>query len=323
MYRISKNFVIFLVGFVLLTACNIPGLKPNPTPILFPTPNFTMTALFSKDAEIPPTITPADVEETEAATSIPETAVATQIPSSTPLIITATPGANNTATQAATATSISTTRGGNWASAKYMSTAPTIDGVWDEWDTTQYPANYVVFGAGNWKNKEDLSSSFRVGWNNEYLFIAVKVYDDIYVQKETGQYIYKGDSLEVLLDTNLYGDLNYAALSSDDYQIGISPGKNDVNGAKEAFLWFPSSKAGGLSNVKIAAVRNDGIYRVEAAIPWSIFGISPASGQQYGFGLSVSDNDNTSENVQQSMVSDLPYRNLVDPTTWTVLTLVK
>lgn len=323
MNKISKTIVFLLIGMVLMTACNIPGLKPNPTPILFPTPNFTMTALFSKDVEIPPTITPLDAAVTEPATSIPETAVATQQPSSTPLIITATPAVVNTSTKAATATGVTTTRGGDWVSAKYLSTAPTIDGVWDEWDTTQYPANYVVYGAGNWKNKDDLSSSFRVGWNNEYLFIAVKVYDDIYVQKETGQYIYKGDSLEVLLDTNLYGDLNYAALSPDDYQIGISPGKNDINGTKEAFLWFPSSKAGGLGNVKIAAVRNEEIYRVEAAIPWSVFGISPASGQQYGFGLSVSDNDNTSENIQQSMVSDLPYRSLVDPTTWTVITLVK
>jgi len=323
MIKHSKIFGIFLLGLLVLTACNMPGIKSNPTPILFPTPNFTMTALFSKDAEIPPTITPVGVVVTEAETAVTEATATIPQPSNTPVVYTATPVGTATASKTVTSTEITSTRGGEWVNAKYLSTAPTIDGVWDEWDTTQYASSYVVYGSGNWKGKEDLSSSFRVGWNSEYLFIAFKVYDDTYVQKETGQNLYKGDSLEILLDTNLYGDLNYAALSPDDYQIGISPGKNDINGEKEAFLWFPSSKSGGLSNVKIASVKNEGVYRVEAAIPWSVYGISPASGQQYGFGVSVSDNDLTGENVQQSMVSNLPYRSLVDPTTWTVLTLVK
>ena len=55
----------------------MPGAKPNPTPILFPTPNYTMTALFSQEGEIPPTITPpvvvvvTQVEQTAAPTSEP------------------------------------------------------------------------------------------------------------------------------------------------------------------------------------------------------------------------------------------------------------
>jgi hypothetical protein len=323
MIKHLRTFGILLLGLILLTGCNIPGIKTNPTPILFPTPNYTMTALFSKDAEIPPTITPAAAVVTVENTVVIEATATSPEPSKTPVVFTATAEETPTATKMVTSTATTTSRGGDWVYAKYLSTAPTIDGVWDEWDTTQYASNYVVYGSGNWKSKEDLSSSFRVGWNSEYLFIAVKVYDDTYAQKETGQNLYKGDSLEILLDTNLYGDLNYAALSSDDFQIGISPGKNDINGEKEAFLWFPSSKSGGLSNVKIASAKNEGVYRVEAAIPWSVYGITPSSGQQFGFGVSVSDNDLTGENVQQSMVSNLPYRSLVNPTTWTVLTLVK
>ena len=321
MIKHSKMYGIFLLGVIVLTACNMPGIKSNPTPILFPTPNFTMTALFSKDAEIPPTITPA-VAVTEVETAVPEATATSSQPSNTPVVYTATAMETSAVTKSATPTEVSATRGGDWVSAKYLSTAPTIDGVWDEWDTTQYVSSYVVYGSSNWKSKEDLSSSFRVGWNNEYLFIALKVYDDTYAQKETGQDLYKGDSIEVLLDTNLYGDLNYAALSADDYQIGISPGINDINGEKEAYLWFPNSKSGGLNNVKIASTKHEGMYRIEAAIPWSVYGITPTSGQQFGFGISVSDNDLTGENVQQSMVSNLPYRSLVNPTTWTVLTLV-
>jgi hypothetical protein len=64
-------------------------------------------------------------------------------------------------------------------------------------------------------------------------------------------------------------------------------------------------------------------YRLEAAIPWSVFGVTPANGQQFGFAISISDNDNPNENVQQKMVSADPFRSLVDPTTWGVLTLKK
>ena len=89
-----------------------------------------------------------------------------------------------------------------------MSTAPTFDSVWDEWDSTKYPATYVVFGKSEWKDSADLEASFRTAWDNDYLYVAVKVYDDKYVQDATGMDIYKGDSIEILLDTNLYGDLN-------------------------------------------------------------------------------------------------------------------
>lgn len=325
MFKKIRLFLIIIIVVLAVSACNMPGAKPNPTPILFPTPNYTMTALFSQDSQIPPTITPpimviSPTPPVEQATTVP-TSEPTSVPTNTPVVVTATATAT---AKSVTPTNTQTIRGGTWVTAKYLSTAPTLDGVWDEWDTTKYPAAYVVYGANERKSAEDLEGSFRVGWNNDYLFVAVKVLDDKYVQNATGQDIYKGDSIEILFDLNLYGDLNSDYLSADDYQLGISPGKGGIDGEKEAFLWFPTAHTGGKSNVKIGSTLEDGIYRVEMAIPWSVLGVSsPASGQQYGFGLSVSDNDNSSENVQQSMVSNLPYRSLVDPTTWTLLILNK
>ena len=65
------------------------------------------------------------------------------------------------------------------------------------------------------------------------------------------------------------------------------------------------------------------MYRVEAAIPWNVFELSPVNGTHYGFCMSVSDNDNPGENAQQSMVSNVATRHLTDPTTWGDLQLVK
>lgn len=315
-----RMMVLFILVVLILSACNMPGAKPNPTPILFPTPNYTMTALFSQEGEIPPTITPpvvvvTQVEQTAAPTTAPAEAT------NTPVVLTATSASTSTSTVAAATNTAQPIRGGQWVYAKKMSTAPTFDGVWDEWDSTKYPATYVVYGKSEWKDSADLEASFRTAWDNDYFYVAVKVYDDKYVQDATGMDIYKGDSIEILLDTNLYGDLNTAYLSNDDYQIGISPGKGSIEGEKEVFRWFPSGSAGGVSGTKVASTKEDGIYRIEIAIPWSAFGVSPSSGKQFGFGLSVSDNDNSGEKLQQSMVSNLPYRSLVDPTTWTVITL--
>jgi hypothetical protein len=125
------------------------------------------------------------------------------------------------------------------------------------------------------------------------------------------------------LDTNLFSDFSDASLSSDDFQLGISPGRGDIDDDTEAYLWYPRSTAGSRDQVKIAAVEGPGLYRVEAAIPWSVFGVTPAEGLQIGFALSASDNDDTGENVQQSMSSSVPNRMLTNPTTWGELILKK
>lgn len=312
-----------LLLLLMLSACNMPGIKSNPTPILFPTPNYTMTALFSTDGDTMPTATQPEV----IVTVLEPTQAATLAPTNTPIVVTATTLPTftplPTATSNPTATNTVTIRGGFWVTATYLSTPPTLDSVWDEWTNTKYPAKYVAYGKENWVNSDDLEGSFRLGWDKDYLYVAVKVLDDKYVQNASGADLYKGDSIEILLDTNLYGDLDSKSLSADDFQIGISPGKGGVDGIKEGYIWYPTSKTGGISGIKIGSSAGSGVYRVETAIPWSTFGITPASGQQYGFGISFSDNDNESSNVQQSLVSNLPNRSLVDPTTWTVLTLTK
>jgi hypothetical protein len=76
-----------------------------------------------------------------------------------------------------------------------------------------------------------------------------------------------------------------------------------------------------LNNVAIGAVTMKDGYRIEFAIPWSVFGITPVKGQVFGFAVSVSDNDNKSQDVQQTLISSAPDRVLTDPTTWGLLTL--
>ena len=150
-----------------------------------------------------------------------------------------------------------------------------------------------------------------------------KVLDDTYVQNAHGAQLYKGDSVDILLDTNVASDYYLQALSGDDFQLGISPGSPQPGNKMEAYLWYPKNRAGSLPDVKIEAFLLDDGYRLEAAIPWSTFGIIPFAGQHFGFAFSLSDDDDPGTTIQQSMVSNIQNRQLTNPTTWGDLTLVK
>jgi hypothetical protein len=311
-------------------ACNMPGRNAS-APTQLPAPNQTLTALFA--------FTPQASGNTTATSTLPPVFTATSTPTATitatlaPIIFTPTntqpaPVVNTptptTVVKPPTAT-IPGVRPRSPVVAQFLNTPPTLDGDWSEWKdlTKEYPAGAVVYGSSNWANDDDLEASFHAGWDNNYLYIAIKVRDEKYVQNASGEIIYKGDGLELLLDTKLQEDYYYQQLSADDFQLGISPGRPDPNGTREAYLWFPSNIAGARGNVQDSSRLGRGVYRVEAAIPWSVFDLCRVDGRHYGFAISVNDNDDPNNNVQQSMVSNVAGRQLTNPTTWGDLQLVK
>jgi hypothetical protein len=78
------------------------------------------------------------------------------------------------------------------------------------------------------------------------------------------------------------------------------------------------------TDIKIAAegMGTGSGYQVEFKIPWDLLGVStPAVGDHYGFAISINDNDNAGDKEQQTVVSNVPTRYFVDPTTWGDLTL--
>lgn len=312
MRKSIKAIIVVLAVGLLATACVATGGNTAQ-----PTPNLMLTALFATNATIPATITPiyVVVTNTPEPTAQPTNTsqpTATEEPTNT---MAATPAPTNTAQPPAPGT-----RGYVMYAGK-ISFDPTIDGSWEDWKdyTTQYPITSVVYGRSNWSGEDDLKASFAAVWDYDYLYIGVKVHDDIYTQEAKGADLYKGDSIELLVDSNLNGDYYVQSLSPDDYQLGISAGSNGTK--PEAYLWFPSSKAGNRDSVDIGFTSEAGLYRIEARIPWSIFGISPEKGMHIGFAVSVSDDDNKTSKLQQTMVSSAPYRSLVNPTTWGELVL--
>ena len=205
----------------------------------------------------------------------------------------------------------------------YFQSPPRIDASLEEWQFDRYLIESVVYGKDNHKGINDLSGTARVGWDEANLYLGIRVLDQKYVQNASGTNLFKGDSLDILLDTDVSSDFYLADLNEDDFQLGISPGSPSPNKEPEAYLWFPKSIEGSRDQIDIAARwRGDG-YVVEAAIPWTVLDVKPFNGQHFGFAFSISDNDNPDKNLQESMVSFVPIRTLSDPTTWGDLTLIK
>ena len=325
--KLFCTLVFILALTVSASACNLKKTVSTPTPFSYPTPDLTMTALFAPAEEIAATSAAAT---SAVATSAPAEPLSSPL-SITPVGVTSTPTATTTptdippsATPYPTWTPVPTAidysgpgvRSGAGVIAARLSTSPTIDGDLSEWSETVYPVENVAYGAGNHSSAADLSGTMMVGWDDAYLYFGAEVVDDVYVQEATGENLFKGDSIEIVIDFNVSGDFYWAQLSGDDYQLGVSPGKTTVGNSPEAYLWFPWNVAGARSQVQIGTSTTATGYVVEFAVPWSMFGISPAVGNHFGFGFSISDNDNAGTTIQQSMVSNLAARVLANPMTW-------
>lgn len=299
----SSRFLTYMALAVALSACTLPGAA-SPTPFTFPTPNLTLTAIFA------PTASPS------GATQVASTPLVTSI------IETSTPSAADTTTEPVTTpiTGDDVRPNGLPVIADFFSAPPVIDGDLSEWDANQYGANQITYGAGAWTGGSDASATYSLGWDSANLYAAVRVTDDTFVQVASGRTMYKGDSAEILFDADLLGDFSGSTLSSDDFQLGFSPGNfNTV--APSAYRWFPASQEGSLSSAEVMAARTDSGYILEIRVPWAVFGTSPVSNRHYGFVLSISDDDSTGTAVQQSLVSSVGTRILTNPTSWGTLVL--
>mgnify|MGYP001202623289 CR=1 FL=1 len=197
--------------------------------------------------------------------------------------------------------------------------APVVDGDLGEW-ALALRLDQNAFGGAQWTGVGDASADYALAWDDDRLYLAVRVADDVFVQTERGDTLFRGDSLELLFDADLGADFDSTSLSNDDIQVGLSPGDFASVGA-DTYLWFPSALKGASTGVTLAARKTAGGYDLEAAIPWSLFNVRPAAGARYGFLLSLNDNDAPGTAAQQSMISSTVGRRLTDPTTWATLEL--
>lgn len=205
-----------------------------------------------------------------------------------------------------------------------MVSRPTIDGILDEWrDIDSFAAPYRVYAVSNWDGSDDLAAAWRLSWDEDALYFAVQITDDRHVQTQTGADTFKGDSVDIQLDTDRPGDFA-AAVSPDDFQLAFSPG-NFAELPAEAFR-FQGNNSGQMvaspgHSLRVAAQSLDDGYVLEGAIPWSDIGVSPTPGLKMGANFNATDNDSTGVAVQEVMISNVASRTFRNPTTWGIVVL--
>ncbi len=330
MKRIGNILGVLLVLALALTACNLPFGPASPQTVEG-TPNATLTALFDPSHGVlatntPPVIATVDQQLPTVAVDLP-----TQTASPEPIATeTALPTATFTAAPTMTNTTAPTAapafRPNPQRLAYYLSTPPVQDGTYAEWiDKTQkYSMKYVVWGKSNWVDYSDAEGMYGLAWDNTNLYIGVKMTDDIYNQPYTGDQIYIGDAIEVLIDTDLLGDFYTTSYSQDDYHLGISAGNPSTGVPVQAYLWNPSSVKGLRTQVTVSyQFESATIKRIEAAIPWSMLGITPYNGMRLGFAICLDDNDNVTDYEKVTMLSSASGLAVFNPTTWGELVLTK
>ena len=156
--------------------------------------------------------------------------------------------------------------------------APSIDGnVDDSW--VSVPSHAIAHVAYTPPTSEaDLSANFKTVYDSQALYILVDVTDDRLVSDSTESWL--DDGVEVFIDAdnskaNVYGD--------NDYQFH--------------FDWDATAPAVGESHhnktngVQYAFTRTDKGYRLEAKLPWSTLGTTPAAGKKIGLDVHVNDDD--------------------------------
>jgi hypothetical protein len=188
-----------------------------------------------------------------------------------------------------------------------------VDGSLSEWEKLKpigdwNENDHAVWGRANYTGPRDLSGRAWMGWDANNLYVAADVIDDKHVQQDTGENIYRGDNVMLLLQP----DLN----SGRYFQIGLSPGSLSDSGdilsrlPPEAWVWQPPYVQG--AGITVAAVKTAKGYTIEGAIPWSFLKIQPKSGGSVGVDVCASDADAAGAGLQ-TMASLKPGEWRIDP----------
>lgn len=154
-----------------------------------------------------------------------------------------------------------------------------IDGDPAEWTGIPTRAISDVSPSGSSPSASDLSGTFGLSWNENFLYVLVRVEDDEY-DVDGDPALWKLDGVEVMVDgfndkQNEYG--------SDDHQIAVRADGTVID----------ADGYSGAADAIAAGMPTASGYVLEIAVAWNfIKGSTPQTGQLYGFNVALNDRDN-------------------------------
>ncbi len=158
-----------------------------------------------------------------------------------------------------------------------LTSPPTIDGNLNDWPIGQsidLNRDTAFSFQGGIASHADLSAIVRSGWDEETLYFAIQVYDDILVVDSDD--VWRDDGVEIGLD----GLYDKYAWGTDDHQYTVvADGRTTDRGVSA-------------TDITANIVAHEGGYNIEVAIPMSklLPGV-PISGTVMGFTIGLHDDD--------------------------------
>ncbi len=216
----------------------------------------------------------------------------------------------------------------------------TIDGNPDDWkNIRKYTLNgkkflVDVFGRylETYSGQEDLHASFKIAYNQKYLYMLVDVYDDIFWQKRSGYYSFTGDSINIGVNLdpdkikketgNMLAD-KFSSVRASMITLALTP--NGPEAYRRRTFDEDKYPMQNLSRKEIIfKVTPQEKYHMiyEVAIPWSTLGIKDnAIPTKIGFAFSVNDNDYGKAPVAMGLFDGVANRLVFKPEKFGILLL--
>ena len=180
----------------------------------------------------------------------------------------------------------------------YADKKPVIDGNldYDEWDpNTAMHADKEdqIRQIKGWGGTNDVSGSCMLMWDEENLYFAAEVTDNVFTPAPANERQWNGDDIQLGV---YYGDTGFLAIgqaSATYHEIGLALTEK----GPQAWRWLSQDNEipnGELKDLDLAVVNKGTKTYYEARIPWTTLlkpGQKPTAGQEIAFSYLINDND--------------------------------
>ena len=143
------------------------------------------------------------------------------------------------------------------------------------------PEKTLEYGAVT-RYPEDLAPEFSVSWDEENLYVVVRVRDNEIIAEEAPKSLYKQDCVEIYFTPD---ELLYWG-NPVHFQLGFSPGER--NGTPVKYAWFQDKD---FQEIQLKTERGEGEYTLYITIPFQILNIHPQPDEILNFSIAVHDYD--------------------------------
>jgi len=157
------------------------------------------------------------------------------------------------------------------------SITPVIDGYNNEWSSPVNTISNNIFGTPS--SASDLSSSFQLSWDNNYLYVFGTVQDDD-LNNDSAQ-PWHDDSFELYIDG---GNEKQNSYDANDHLLLFRYNDTDIH--------YTSAGQLNPQGVDFQMAVGSNSYNIEIRLAWSFIGVSPPSiGDDIGIDIHVNDDD--------------------------------